>query len=68
MTEFTHSQLVFQGAVGKDHHLEAIKEVLNERPSVGSDRHIAVEFSKSGLGYLSPIFTNVLLTKVKLSS
>lgn len=47
-------------------YLEATKEILKQRPSVGSDRHIAVEFSKSGLRYLSPIFTDVFLSKVKL--
>jgi hypothetical protein len=42
-------------------YLEAIKEVLNKGPSVSSDRHVAVEFSKAGLGHLSPVFTNVFL-------
>lgn len=49
-------------------YLEATKEVLNEGPSIGSDRHIAVELSEAGLGDLSPIFTNVFLPQVELQS
>lgn len=47
-------------------YLEATKEVLDKRPSVGADRHVAVELSKTGLGDLCPVFTNVLLPQVEL--
>lgn len=30
-------------------YLKATKEVLDQRPSVGTDRHIAVELSEAGL-------------------
>lgn len=66
MTELTHPKLVLQGGVGEDHHLEATKKVLDKGPSVGADRHVAVELSETGLGYLCPVFTNVLLPQVEL--
>lgn len=47
-------------------YLEATKEVLDKGPSVGADRHVAVELSKTGLGDLCPVFTNVLLPQVEL--
>lgn len=47
-------------------YLETTKEVLNEGPSIGADRHITVELSKVGLRYLSPVFTDVLLPQVEL--
>lgn len=47
-------------------YLKATKEVLDQRPGVGTDRHIAVELGKAGLGHLSPVFTDVLLPQVEL--
>jgi hypothetical protein len=56
----------WQDAGWHSRYLETTKEVLNEGSSVGADRHIAVEFSKAGLGYFSSVFTNILLTQVEL--
>lgn len=60
------SERIGQEAGPCPRYLEATKEVLNEGPSVGADRHIAVELSEARLRDLSPIFTDVLLPQVEL--
>lgn len=60
------SERIGQEAGPCPRYLEATKEVLDKGPSVGTDRHIAVELSEARLGDLSPIFTDVLLSQVEL--
>lgn len=62
------SDKIRQGQGDALRYLESTKKVLLEGSSVGADRHIAVEFSKAGLGHLSSVFTNILLAQVVLQT